>query len=91
YPCVLVTWFLAVGNELCEDTRMWVVQPDLDEGGQQVMSVIHLDTILHAAHLIGLYGTFFLPQKLKHMDSLEAFCSFHVNKYADHHSHKIAF
>ncbi len=39
---------------------MWVVQPDLDEGGQQVMSVIHLDTILCAAHLIGVYGTFFL-------------------------------
>ncbi|PBK74578.1 hypothetical protein ARMSODRAFT_985796 [Armillaria solidipes] len=91
YPCALVTWFLAVGNEPCEDTGMWVVQPDLDEGGQWVMSVIHLDTILHAVHLIGVYGIFFLPRELKHMDSLEAFHSFYVNKYADHHSHKIAF
>lgn len=91
YPCALVTWFSAVGNEPCENTGMWVVQPDLDEGGQQVMSVIHLDTILCAAHLIGVYGTFFLPQELKHTDSLEAFRSFYVNTYADHHSHEIAF
>ncbi|KAJ7755606.1 hypothetical protein B0H14DRAFT_2404858, partial [Mycena olivaceomarginata] len=29
-PCALVTWFSAIGDELCPDVGMWMVESDLD-------------------------------------------------------------
>ncbi|KAK0191768.1 hypothetical protein F5146DRAFT_981835 [Armillaria mellea] len=91
YPCALVTWFSPVDDEPCEETGMWVVEPDLDDKGERVMSVVHLDTILRGAHLIGMAGSSLLPQELKHTESLNAFHCYYVNKYIDHHAHEIAF
>jgi hypothetical protein len=91
YPCALVHWFTTYGNAPCEDIGLLCVQPDKDGGGQHVTSVVHIDTILHSAHLIGMVGNHFLPRKLSHADSLNAFHLFYVSKYADHHAHKIAF
>ncbi|KAJ7877130.1 hypothetical protein B0H13DRAFT_2235917 [Mycena leptocephala] len=91
YPCALVTWFSAIGDEPCPDVGMWMVEPDLDNRGQRVMDIIHVDTILRGAHLIGVYGDHFLPRHFKYSDSLDSFKAFYINKYADHHTHEIAF
>lgn len=91
YPCALVSWFVPVGNEPCNETGMWIVEPQKDLHGNHVVSVIHLDCMLRAAHLIGVSGEHSLPVQLAHTDSLDAFMKFYVNKYADHHSHEIAF
>ncbi|KAH9028914.1 hypothetical protein EDB85DRAFT_1867581, partial [Lactarius pseudohatsudake] len=55
--------------------------------------VIHLDSILRGAHLIGVAGPHFLPSspKVDYLTSLDSFKCFFVNKYADHHAHEIAF
>ncbi|KAF7975074.1 hypothetical protein HWV62_10459 [Athelia sp. TMB] len=55
YPCALVHWLQHVGEAADEDTGMWVVERELDEDRRPVAAVIHLDTIFHAAHLIGVY------------------------------------
>ncbi|KAJ7856211.1 hypothetical protein B0H14DRAFT_3643571, partial [Mycena olivaceomarginata] len=91
YPCALVTWFSAIGNEPCPDVGMWMVEPDLDADGGRQMSIIHLDTILRAAHLIPVYGDHPVPRHFKYTSSLDLFAAFYINKYADHHSHEIAF
>jgi len=91
YPCALVQWFQPVGGAPCLDTGLWVVEPELDRHGRRVQSVIHLDCILSAAHLIGVAGTHFIPRDLKYTHSLSAFKAFYVNKYANHHAHEIAF
>ena len=91
YPCALVTWFVPIGDSPCEETGMWMVEPQTDNLGHRVASVIHLDCMLRAAHLIPIPGASPIPYKLKHTDSLDAFTAFYVNKYADHHSHEIAF
>ncbi|KAF8957103.1 hypothetical protein BDZ97DRAFT_120310 [Flammula alnicola] len=91
YPCALVSWFSTVGDHPCPDTRMWMVEPDFDSMGGRAMSVIHLDTILRSAHLMGVAGDNFVPYELKFHNSLDAFRSFYVNKYIDHQSHEIAF
>ena len=91
YPCALVSWFVPSKNTPCDETGMWIVEPQLDLHGLPVMSVIHLDCVLRAAHLIGVAGTDPLPSTLQHTDSLDAFTAFYVNKYADHHAHEIAF
>lgn len=91
YPCALVTWFSPVYDEPDVDTGMWIVEPDTDRRtGQRVMDVIHLDTILRCAHLIGVAGTDFIPRELRYYHTYDAFKAFYVNKYADHHSHTIA-
>ncbi|KAI0309566.1 hypothetical protein OF83DRAFT_1071876 [Amylostereum chailletii] len=92
YPCALVTWFSPVSDEPCPNTGMWIVEPDTDMHGHREMSVIHLDCILRGAHVIGVAaGAEFIPRLLLHTDTLDAFRAFYVNKYADHHSHTIAF
>jgi len=65
--------------------------PDISAGGRRMTSIIHIDTILRAAHLIGVAGTHFLPCTFSFSDTLDAFHLFYVNKYADHHAHEIAF
>ncbi|KAI0059028.1 hypothetical protein BV25DRAFT_1871690 [Artomyces pyxidatus] len=90
-PCALVEWFSLHGDEPDDDTGMWVVTPDLDANGERDVSVVHLDCILRGAHLLPVFGNDFLPVDFDHRHSLDAFQAFYVNKYADHHSHEIAF
>jgi hypothetical protein len=69
---------------------MWIVEPVFIDG-HAAISVIHLDTILRAAHLIPVYGEGYISKNLDSSQSLDAFPSFYVNKFADHHSFEIAF
>ncbi|KAJ6610863.1 hypothetical protein B0H10DRAFT_2290441 [Mycena sp. CBHHK59/15] len=91
YPCALVTWFSAIGDEPCPDVGMWMVKPDVDRRGERVMDIIHVDTILRGAHLIGIYGDSFLPRHFRYSDTLDRFTAFYINKYTDHHANEIAF
>jgi hypothetical protein len=94
YPCALVHWFSTVGDTPDDETNMWIVGPDYLVDGAQCLEVIHLDSILRGAHLIGVAGVdFFLPShpKIDSLIALDSFKLFYVNKYADHHAHEIAF
>ena len=53
--------------------------------------VIHLDSILHLAHLLPIYGDKQAPRDMKYMDSLYIFEEFYVNKFTDNHAFEIAF
>ncbi|KAH6905748.1 hypothetical protein BKA70DRAFT_1373002 [Coprinopsis sp. MPI-PUGE-AT-0042] len=91
HPCALVQWYSTVGERPCPDTGMWVVQPDV-AGSQPSLDVVHLDSIFRAVHLIGVAGKEYLPRDgLDYTHSLDAFKSFYVNKYVDHHAHEILF
>ena len=71
--------------------KMWKVSPDLSPLGHPILDIIHLDTILHNAHLMGICdGSTQLPHNFRFHDSLDSFQSY-VNKYIDYHTHKIAF
>ncbi|KAJ7064481.1 hypothetical protein C8F01DRAFT_1209068 [Mycena amicta] len=90
-PCALVTWFSAIGERPCDDVGMWMVEPDLDGRGHRVLDIIHIDSIVRGAHLIPVFGDDLLPRRWKYTDSLDSFKAYYINKYADHHSHEIAF
>ena len=45
-----------------EDTGMWVVKSDFDVNGLPLMSIIYLDCIVWAAHLIGVCSNDFFPK-----------------------------
>ena len=64
YSCALVEWFSTYGNLLCKDTGLWMVEPDYNLRGKQMCSVIHIDTILHSAHLNGVACLHFIPKTL---------------------------
>ena len=69
-----------------------MVEPDRDTGDGSVhAAVIHLEAVLHAAHLIGVYGNDILPKDLTFTDSLDAFALFYVNKFINNHAFLIAY
>ena len=85
-------WFETTGDLLCLETGMWMVHPDIDQHQHQhVLSVIHINSILHAAHLIGVCGSSFIPDNLTYTKLLQAFKNYYVNKYPDHHAYEIAY
>ena len=90
YPCALIQWFSVIGDEPEQDTGLWMVEPDVHEDGRPHLAIIHLDTILRAAHLIPVYGTNFIERSLTMHDTLDTFKDFYVNKYVDHHTFEIA-
>ena len=53
-------------------------------------AVIHLDMMIHAAHLIGEPDRP-LSAAITYISALDMFDSFYVNKYVDHHAYEIAF
>ena len=70
---------------------MWKVEPDFDNTGNLALSIIHLDSMVRGAHLMGIAGTTRIPHNLTFDRSLDAFQAFYVNKYIDHHAHEYAF
>ena len=87
YLCALVHWFSHVGDSSDDHVGIWVIQSDDDESPP---SIIHLDTIVCAAHLLPVFGTEHVPKTLSFTDTLDRFTSFYVNKFADHHAFEIA-
>ena len=87
FPCALVHWLIP-GNVPDDDMGMWVVQPEFTANGHCTLSVIHLDSVVRAAHLLPIYGSSFVPEDFDFSDSLDAFLAYFVNNCIDHHSHK---
>jgi hypothetical protein len=93
YPCALVDWFSHVGQSADSGTGMWVVEPDVTDDGAPLTSVIHLDTIIWAAHLLPVFKNEpeLVSRAFSFSDTLDKFQKFYVNKYIDHHAFEIAF
>ena len=91
YLCALVHWYSRIGHSPDEDTGLWRVHQDRDADGSPSTAVLHLDSLVCAAHLIGVYGKHFIPKVLLPEQSLDLFQSYYVNKFIDHHSFKIVF
>jgi len=91
YPCALVQWFSRVGESADPGTGMWVVEPDVTDDGVPITSVIHLDSIIRAAHLLPVFKEKYVSRDLFFYDTLNKFQLFYVNKFVDHHAFEIAF
>ena len=90
YWCALVDWFSHVGDGPDKYTGMWVVECNLDLHGKQISQIIHIDTVIWCAHLIGAYRANPVGTRLMFSASLYEFHTYYVNKYADHHSFEVA-
>ena len=88
YHCALVHWFVPISESMHDETGQWVVEPEFIGDGRNQhpnLTVIHVDCIAYGALLSPVYGTGFLPDAFHFSDSLDAFRSYFVNNYANHH------
>jgi hypothetical protein len=91
YPCALVQWFSHIGQSADSGTGIWVVEPNITDEEVPISSVIHLDTIVQAAHLLLVFKKEFVSRSFLFSDTLNKFQLFYVNKFVDHHAFEIAF
>ncbi|KAG1834004.1 hypothetical protein DFJ58DRAFT_719386 [Suillus subalutaceus] len=85
YPCAIVHWYSYVLEGRDPDTGMYIVTPTTTGDGVPDISIIHIDAIFRAAHLIPVYGLDFIPKISPH-NLYDMFNSYYVNRYADHHT-----
>lgn len=56
------------------------------------MSVIHLDSVVHAAHLLPIFtGNVAVPREINFSHTLNIYTVFYVNKYIDYHAFETVF
>ena len=90
-PVALVWWYSLAGEDGCRDelTGMWLVEREYRDDTVPHLAVVHVDTILRAAHLLPFFGSNRVPQDLSHNESLDSYHLFYVNRFADHHSFEL--
>ena len=91
-PCALVNWFNAEEEQPDANTGMWVVEPEFEgnhRAQRQPVQVIHLETIFRGVHLLPRYGVGFIPEDFHFTHALDAFQSYYVNHFIDHHMHEL--
>ena len=89
YSCTLVHWFSCTGDMPGDVTGMYTVEPDV-HNGQPFMTVIHLDMVFRATHLLPVFYKH--PALSKHQcyeHTLDLFSKFYVNCYIDHHAFEV--
>jgi hypothetical protein len=92
FSCALVHEFFKTFHDPDPDNGMWVVEPDLDRDNYRVMSVIHVDSIIRAAHLLPVFqGDMTVPREIDFSHTLDIFTAFYVNKYIDYHAFETLF
>ena len=87
HQCALVHWYSIFGNQPDPDNGMWVVTPDYF-GSAPSVSVIHIDSIFRAAHLLPIFDENPLPRTLNYTSTLDSFKAFYVNNYIDYHTYE---
>jgi hypothetical protein len=77
-------------DEPVPDSGMWMVERGMKDGCHLV-SIVRLDCILHGAHLTPAFSDEFVPRYFHHVDILDVFRSYYVNKYIDNYGFEIIF
>lgn len=86
YPCALVNWFPTVGDSPDPVTGMWMVEREIENGCSPVQ-VIDVRSIVRGAHLLPVFGSGRLPEGFSFTTALDAFETYFINPYIDHHTH----
>jgi len=92
FSCALVHEFYKPFDDPDPDNGMWIVEPDHDSDEYRIMSVVHLDSIVRAAHLLPVFkGNVAIPREINFSNTLDVFAAFYVNKYIDYHAFEVMF
>ena len=92
YSCALVHFFCKSFDDPDPDNGLWIVEPDTGPNGSRAMSVIHVDSIIRAAHLLPVFSRdVAVPREVNFSHTLDIFTAFYVNKFIDYHAFETLF
>ena len=57
FECALVHEFCKSFTDPDPDNGLWVFEPDYGSDGHKIMSVVHIESIVRAAHLLPVFKT----------------------------------
>ncbi len=87
YPSALIHWFMKPESQPSELNGMWVVEPMRNPDSSPVASIVSVDALIRAAHLLPAFATDkFVDKDIRFDETLDYFDTFYVNRYVDHHS-----
>ena len=87
FECALIHEFCKSFTDPDPDNGLWVFEPDNDNNGYRIMSVVHLDSIIRAAHLLPVFKDDTpIPREINFTHTLDVFKAFYLNKYIDYHA-----
>ena len=87
FECALVHEFYKSFTDPDPDNGLWIVEPDYGDDGRRIMSVVHIESIIRAAHLLPVFNQQTpIPREIKFTKTLDAFKAFYLNKYIDYHA-----
>jgi hypothetical protein len=91
FPCALIWWYTFTSEERDQDTGMWLVERAFKGEDSDIpdLTVIHVDSIFRAVHLLPHFGKEPVPRRVTFEHSLDYYHIFYVNKFSDHHSFEI--
>jgi hypothetical protein len=88
HACVLVHWYKLWHDEPDHDNGMHIMQPE-STSGQRNMSVISVDSIVCAAHLLPIFNNSHLDHSFNYTQSLDIFKVFYVNHFIDPRAYEL--
>ncbi|KAF9778677.1 hypothetical protein BJ322DRAFT_1024970 [Thelephora terrestris] len=87
FECALVHEYCKSFTDSDPDNGLWIFEPDYSDGGFIIMSVVHLDSIVRAAHLLPVFkDNTPMPREINFSHTLDVFSTFYLNKYIDYHT-----
>lgn len=87
FECALIHEFCKSFTDPDPDNGLWIFEPDYDDNGYRVMSVVHIDSIVRAAHLLPVFKDDTpIPREVNFTHTLDVFKAFYLNKYIDYHA-----
>ena len=87
FECALVHEFCKSFTDPDPDNGLWIFEPDLTADRSRIMSVVHLDSIIRAVHLLPVFKDDTpIPREINFTHTLNVFKSFYLNKYIDYHA-----
>ena len=86
FSCALVHHFAKSYKDPDPDNGVWIVEPDLDCNNYRVMSVVHVDSIVRATHLLPVFKVDTpITREVNFSHTPNTFTAFYINKH-DYHA-----
>jgi hypothetical protein len=87
YECALIHEYCKSFTDLDPDNSLWIFEPDHSADGSRIVSVVHANSIICAAHLLPIFKNDApIPRQINFTHTLNAFNTFYLNKYIDYHA-----
>ena len=87
FECALIHGFCKCFTDPDPDNGLWIFEPDYSQDGYRIMSVVHIESIVRAAHLLPVFKDETpIPREINFTNTLDVFKAFYLNKYIDYHA-----